>query len=228
MHDTALNFGQLFFKIYLNNRSNLSVVDIGSQDVNGSLKSVMPSNHKYIGVDIAEGKGVDIIINDPYSLPFENESIDVVVTSSCFEHCEFFWLAFTEALRILKPDGLLYINVPSNGLIHRYPFDYWRFYPDSGLALENWGIKYGFNVQLLESFIGDQGQYGWNDFVAVFIKDKIFGEKYQSRIIQNIATFKNGYLDSSKTVINPVEFSQDQFERIALIKKSQQTNNSSN
>ena len=114
MHDTAMQYGAAFFNTYLKNTEDLTIVDIGSQDVNGSLRSVAPTNNKYIGVDFAEAKGVDVVITDPYSLPFEDESVDAVVSSSCFEHSEFFWLLFNEALRILKPNGLLYINAPSD------------------------------------------------------------------------------------------------------------------
>lgn len=171
MHDTAMFYGAAFFKAYTQVAQTLTIVDIGSQDVNGSLRSVAVPRHRYIGVDFAEAKGVDILITDPYSLPFESESVDVVVSSSCFEHSEFFWLLFNEALRILKPNGLLYINAPSNGPVHRYPVDCWRFYPDSGLALQNWARRSGYNAVMLESFVGLRKADVWNDFVAVFLKD---------------------------------------------------------
>jgi SAM-dependent methyltransferase len=138
MHNTAMQHGKLFFDTYVDDRADLTIVDIGAQDVNGSLRTVAPANCKYVGVDFAEGKGVDVIIDDPYALPFDDATIDVCVSSSCFEHSEFFWLSFLEVLRILKPEGLLYLNVPSNGYFHQYPVDCWRFYPDSGRALQNW------------------------------------------------------------------------------------------
>ena len=147
-------FGKYFFSTYLKDATGLKIVEIGSQDVNGSLRSVAPKSNDYIGVDFSEGKGVDLILTDPYVLPFEDSSIDVIVSSSCLEHSEFFWLSFNEALRVLKPTGLLYINVPSDGKYHRYPVDCWRFYPDSGIALQNWGNRSGFECALLESFIG--------------------------------------------------------------------------
>lgn len=94
MHDTAMEYGALFFNTYLKNSKDLTIVDVGSQDVNGSLRSVAPSNNKYIGVDFVEAKGVDVVSTDPYSLPFDNESVDVVVSSSSFEHSEFFLATF--------------------------------------------------------------------------------------------------------------------------------------
>jgi len=201
MHDTALIYGKKFFDTYLKNVENLTIVDIGSEDVNGSLRSIAPSNNTYVGVDFAKAKGVDIVITDPYSLPFNNETVDVVVSSSCFEHSEFFWLVFNEMLRILKPSGLIYMNVPSNGAYHRYPVDCWRFYPDSGVALQNWGNKSGYNCAMLESFIGVKKKDVWNDFVAVYVKDDNHSSKYCDRIQDTLTEFTNGRLYKSENII---------------------------
>lgn len=173
--------GKMFFDQYVQ-KTGLHIVDIGAQDVNGSLRSVSPSQNKYTGVDFVKGKGVDIVISDPYSLPFEDNSIDVFVCSSCFEHAEFFWLLFTEILRALKPNGIFYLNVPANGDFHRFPVDCWRFYPDSGKALENWGKRNQYPCVLLESFTGTPINDIWNDFVAVYLKDKSFIQDYPNRI----------------------------------------------
>jgi hypothetical protein len=59
------------------------VVEIGSHDVNGSIGAACPVSFEYVGVDFAEGKGVDVVLDDPYRLPLEFESMDVVVSSSC-------------------------------------------------------------------------------------------------------------------------------------------------
>jgi SAM-dependent methyltransferase len=217
MHDTAMEFGAAFFNTYLKNSNNLTIVDIGSQDVNGSLRSVAPSNNKYIGVDFVEANGVDVVITDPYSLPFNNESVDVVVSSSCFEHSEFFWLVFNEILRILKPTGLLYLNVPSNGTFHRYPVDCWRFYPDSGVALQNWGKRSGYKCALLESFIGNRKNDVWNDFVAIFVKDEENVDRHTSRIQSTLKTYTNGRTYNSENISNYIEPSQDQIGHQKLI-----------
>lgn len=206
MHDTAMIYGECFFKTYLKETRDLIIVDIGSQDVNGSLKTVAPKDCKYIGMDFVKAKGVDIILKDPYNLPLENESVDVVVSSSCFEHSEFFWLLFNEMLRVIKSSGLIYINAPSNGAFHRYPVDCWRFYPDSGVALQNWGNRSGYDCAMLESFIGVRKKYKWNDFVAVFVKNKVNQLKYPNRIQDNIKQFMNGRLLNHKNIINHIQF----------------------
>lgn len=174
MHPTALNNAESFFSSYLAPgnlaTSDSLVVDVGSFSVNGSLRQVFGDKVRYVGVDVEKGPGVDVVLKDPYQLPFGDATVDCVVSSSCFEHSEFFWSLFLEIVRVLKPTGLFYLCAPSAGSFHRYPVDCWRFYPDSGVALERWGSANGFNVALLESFIQVGGD--WNDFVAVFVKDE--------------------------------------------------------
>lgn len=207
MHKTAMKHGRLFFETYV--RPPARILDIGAQDVNGSLRSVAPPECDYVGVDFVASKGVDVIIEDPYVLPFPDESFDIAVTSSCYEHSEFFWLTFLENLRVLKSDGLLYINVPSNGIFHRYPVDCWRFYPDSGMALQNWSRRSGGNALLLESFIGMQDSGVYNDFVAVFVKDAAKASAYPSRIIERFDGYTNGRLAGRDDILKTAEWPQD-------------------
>ena len=216
MHDTALEYGGLFFKTYTDNGKSIKVLDLGSQDVNGSLRTVAPKKAEYVGVDFADGKGVDVKITDPYALPFDDESIDIVVSSSCFEHSEFFWLTFLELIRILKPSGFLYINAPSNGNFHRYPVDCWRFYPDAGIALEHWAIKNGYkDVALVESFIGVKKNDLWNDFVAVFIKSQELIPLHNKKMIDQLDSYTNGYIFGNKEIIKFEEFSDDHLKNKA-------------
>lgn len=210
MHPSALKNGKLFFDTYTTSFRDATVVDIGAQDVNGSLHDVMPSNLRYVGVDFVKAKGVDVVLDDPYELPFESKSIDVVVTSSCLEHSEMFWLTFLEILRILRPNGLLYINVPSNGDFHRYPVDCWRFYPDSGNALVTWARRNGLRPQLLESFVSEQYVDLWNDYVAVFVKDEQFGSLYPKRMVNGKSDYTNGMIAGHPEILNPRPESEDQ------------------
>jgi SAM-dependent methyltransferase len=117
-----------------------------------------------------------------------------------------FWLTYLEILRVLKPNGLFYLNAPSNGLFHRYPVDCWRFYPDSGGALVTWAKRNGMNPVLLESFISNQQVEVWNDFVAIFLKDEKFFENYRDRIFDD---FKNGFCSDSSSLINQSDYTED-------------------
>jgi SAM-dependent methyltransferase len=212
MHPTAYRNGSIFFVTYSQFFiEGSTVVDIGSQNVNGTLKDHVPSNFTYIGVDFVPGNGVDVILEDPYKLPYDDESIDLVISSSCFEHSEFFWITFTEIIRCLKPSGLFYLNAPSGGAYHKYPIDAWRFYPDAGEALTRYAHKVGYsNVVLLESYI-QKGGY-WNDFCAVFLKDNSYLDFFPNRMIDGRNDFYNGKTNNHE-ILRPL-FSTEKDEII--------------
>lgn len=217
MHTSAMNNGKHFFdnySKYFKHNKKTKVVEIGSQDVNGSLRSIAPSGFEYVGVDFQAAKGVDIVLDDPYSLPFDSESVDIVLSSSCFEHSEMFWLVFLEVMRILKPSGLFYLNAPSTGSFHRYPVDCWRFYPDSGKAMVSWSKRNGGNAQLLESYIQKGGD--WQDFVGVFVKDQRFASNFPNRILDHKKDFENGFINGSPEILNASEICQNDKKLLAI------------
>jgi hypothetical protein len=90
--------------------------------------------------------------------------------------------------------------------------DCWRFYPDSGVALQNWGKRSGYNCALLESFVGIRKNKAdvWNDFVAIFVKDEKNSAKYISRIQNAPIQFANGRLHNSENIVNHIVPTQDQ------------------
>jgi predicted O-methyltransferase YrrM len=92
--------------------------------------------------------------------------VDIVLSGQMMEHCEFFWLAFAEMIRVLKPDGILFVIVPSAGPIHRYPVDCYRFYPDALVSL----AKYA-RCHLVESWHDERGP--WKDLLGVFAKQSM-------------------------------------------------------
>ncbi|MFZ6819363.1 methyltransferase domain-containing protein [Undibacterium sp. Ji22W] len=219
MHPSARQNCQHFFNTYQSAfPAGGKVVEIGSQDVNGGLRDIFPDSFEYVGVDFVAGKGVDVVLDDPYQLPFATESLDVVISSSCFEHSEMFWLTFLEILRVLKPHGLFYLNVPSNGVFHRYPVDCWRFYPDSGKALISWAKRNNIPAALVESYTSEQAGDQWNDFVAVFIKDEAAIAHYPNRIVDQLAHYSNAYRYGSSDILKYTQLPED-LRKVVLINK---------
>ncbi len=150
----------------------LSIADIGSMDVDlvGSYRTLFDApNWRYIGVDLAPGANVDMVLRDPYCWrELSGNSLDVVVSGQALEHIEFFWLTFLEIHRVLKPGGLCCLVAPSAGPEHRYPVDCWRFYPDGFRAM----AKYA-NLEVLDVFAQwDEARHPewdpvWNDCVLI-------------------------------------------------------------
>jgi SAM-dependent methyltransferase len=204
MHYTAEQNARRFFDTYVNHyQEDISILEIGSQLGGFNIRSLSPNNAQYIGVDITPAPGVDVVMDDEYILPFKENTFDFVISSSCFEHIELFWLTFLEILKVLKPGGIFYMNAPSNGDFHRYPVDCWRFYPDSGYSLVKWGKRNNINCALLEQYTSDKENDIWADYVSIFIKDENYINHNQPRIITNYDfLFTNGSIYPNTNIIN--------------------------
>jgi SAM-dependent methyltransferase len=203
MHQTAEDNAKRFFHNYVYiNQEPSNILEIGSYIGGFNIRSLKPENSNYVGVDLSMGGGVDIVLTDPYVLPFEDNTFDFAISSSCFEHSEFFWLSFLETIRVLKPHGLFYLNAPSNGDFHRFPVDCWRFFPDSGQALVNWANRNGYKSGVIEQYTSDKENDIWSDYVGVFIKDISFIDKFENRIINNFNNFTNGSIYPHTNIIN--------------------------
>lgn len=167
MHDTARRSADDFYNRFVKSRVGPTMLDVGSFDVNGSLRDSFPGV-EYTGMDQVTGKNVDVV-NDNLFFPFDECSFDFVVSSSCFEHDRFFWVTIAEMFRVVKYGGYVYLNAPSTGPHHSYPIDAWRFYADAGKALAEWGQHMRMPISLVESRITPNGEF--RDFVAIFRKE---------------------------------------------------------
>lgn len=90
---------------------------------------------EYKTLDVSADYTPDIV-GDIHAMPIADASIDGIVCRSVLEHVERPHVAVKEMYRILKPGGLLFIQVPSTYPYHArhgfgaYP-DYWRYFEDS-------------------------------------------------------------------------------------------------
>jgi SAM-dependent methyltransferase len=174
MHLSSYQHMQDLVSRYLSHEQSLSVVDIGSYDVNGTYRTLFDAeNWAYHGIDLEAGPGVDTVLKSPYSLPFRSGSVDLVISGQAFEHVEYFWMSWLEMVRVLKPGGRIFLIAPSRGPEHRYPQDCWRFYPDGYRALARYA-----GCELVEVTTDwephpDPGSSAWGDTVGVFRKNDV-------------------------------------------------------
>ena len=115
------------------------VIEIGSMDVNGSLRPIAEAHapSRYIGIDLAEGPGVDEICSAHDLVKrFGEESFDFAISSEMIEHVQDWRDAISQMKAILKPGGALLITTRSYPFpYHEYPYDYWRFEQDDMRAI---------------------------------------------------------------------------------------------
>lgn len=164
MHLSSLIEMKKFFNKYVSNEK-IIIVDIGSYNVNGSYKRLIKSNNKYIGIDIEEGPNVDVVLNYQYKLPFEDNSIDIVISGQAFEHMEYPWLMICEIKRVLKPNSYACIIAPSNGMMH-YKIDCYRYFPDGMKALCKWS-----GLECIDCYLNENKTNKWVDCVLIASKN---------------------------------------------------------
>ena len=108
------------------------VLEVGSLYVNGSVRPIVekigrPSG--YIGIDIKEGKFVDMVLPAEEILSkFGDEAFDAVISTEMIEHVENWRQAIDNMKSVLKAEGSIFITTRSKGFkMHGYPHDFWRF-----------------------------------------------------------------------------------------------------
>lgn len=93
--------------------TNRVVLDVGSYDMNGSLKERMPAAWTYIGLDLMPGPNVDVVLDLTEPFPIDDESIDLIVSSSCFQYVSNPFKYMDQLYKCLKPGGMIYITAAS-------------------------------------------------------------------------------------------------------------------
>lgn len=91
-----------------------NVLEVGSYDVNGTVRGLFPDAARYVGVDLEEGSGVDRVayghqVTDP------DGSFDVAVSGECFEHDPHWRETFTNMVRLTRPGGVVAFTCASRG-----------------------------------------------------------------------------------------------------------------
>lgn len=158
MHPNSMRLMGDFISRHLGGKTEgLRVLDIGSQDINGSYRTLFPGAD-YVGVDILPGNGVDVLATDMDNLPFDDASFDVVVSGQTLEHAKHPWTLTKEMARIVRPGGKVCAIAPWKFHEHKdelCPYDRWRILSDGMIVLmEEAGLK------VLESFMNEDDCVG--------------------------------------------------------------------
>jgi SAM-dependent methyltransferase len=77
-------------------------------------------------MDLDSGPTISLI-GDAHDLPFRNSSVDCLIYQAVLEHVKDPQGVIREALRVLKPGGYIYMEVPFLQGFHADPYDFQRY-----------------------------------------------------------------------------------------------------
>lgn len=129
--------GNINEKIFIQNQMSHfegPYLEVGSKDYGNTqdIKSLFSKTEKYVGIDMEEGPGVDIVLDltksmDEIDGKLGNVRFGTIFCLSVLGHCEDPFLVANNLTSLLKPGGQICLSVPFALGFHGYPSDYWRF-----------------------------------------------------------------------------------------------------
>lgn len=127
--------GKIFNWLARFNSDKINVLEIGSRSVSSHClwKTSIPKC-RYTGFDVHPGENVDIV-GDAHLLSefFDENSFDLVILLSVFEHLAMPWVVAEEISRVLKVGGHVAIETHFSFSEHEQP---WHFFQYNANALE--------------------------------------------------------------------------------------------
>jgi hypothetical protein len=112
----------------------MRVLEVGARVVTGSCFRHHFAKAKYIGFDFYADKNVDVV-GDAHKLStyfHENDKFDLIFSTAVFEHLYMPWVVAREMQKLLKVDGLVFVETVFSFSSHERPWNFFQF-SDVGL-----------------------------------------------------------------------------------------------
>jgi len=144
-----------------------NVLEVGSWAEHGGDFRYLFSSSKYIGIDVSEGPGVDIVCKGE-DASFPSNFFDFVLSTECFEHNRYWRETLANMIRMCKPGGAIVITCAGLGR------------PEHGTS------RTSISASLTSSALGDD--YYSNLSIADFKKTGLLGSLADYRYATNVQT----------------------------------------
>ncbi len=104
-------------------KSYLNILEVGSYklDNQNNLIENLLKDHKYLGTDVVEGPGVDLVMNGE-DIDNLNQKFDIIISGECFEHASNWQKIFSSMIRNILDDGFIILTIASKGRIEHGTF----------------------------------------------------------------------------------------------------------
>lgn len=118
------------------------VLEVGSRCVTGCI-----SNHfkyaNYTGFDYYSGKNVDVVGDAHQLSKYFDKKFDLIYSSAVLEHLAMPWIAALEMIKLLKPNGYIFVETHYSYSSHERPWHFFQFSENALHVLfpEKFGIR---------------------------------------------------------------------------------------
>ena len=200
-HLQQLHFFKNLKKYYPEFFQGVRVAEIGSLNINGSIRDCFTSE-EYTGFDVSAGKGVDEV-QQGQLITLPSGYYDVTASAECFEHNPFWVETFANMLRLTKPGGLVIFSCATTG---RQEHGTSRTDPnDSPLTAElGWNYYRNLNAQ---DFLDTFNLPGWFDCFHFLVCPQTFDLYFYA-----VRTQLNETFDEQRFVNGVSPFEQEMYQ----------------
>ena len=202
-HHNQLMFIAIASRHLRENWAGAKILEIGAHDINGSIRPFFDGSD-YTGVDLSEGKGVDLV-SSGHELRFPDASFDLTVSCECFEHNPEWGATFTNMCRMTKPGGIVMFTCASTGRLEHGTI---RTTPKSSPGTQAIGWDYYKNLKksdfsrfdlrsIFRSFAFFRNDVSKD---LCFIGEKCASEGYKAGFALNLLVLTNQLVDTNSII----------------------------
>jgi len=165
---------------------NSNVLEIGSYDVNGSIRANFNFHSKYTGVDLIPGPSVDVVSKG--HLFKSSKRFDIILSIESFEHNIYWKETFLNMINLCSDDGIIIFTCATKGRLEHGTY---RTDPISSPGTSLKDNSYYFNLtrkDFEEAFNFKEHFVTYNFYVNNLTKDLyFFGLKSNKKISEEKA-----------------------------------------
>lgn len=118
------------------------VLEVGSRCVTGYVRDNFKLAN-YTGFDYYSGSNVDVVGDAHQLSKYFDKKFDLIYSSAVFEHLAMPWMASLEMIKLLKPNGYIFVETHYSYSSHERPWHFFQFSENALNVLfpEKFGIK---------------------------------------------------------------------------------------
>lgn len=163
-------------------KEGMDVLEVGSRRVTGSVRQYF-KKADYTGFDYYPGENVDIVGDAHQLSKYFEKKYDLIYSSAVFEHLAMPWVVALEMIKLLKPNGYIFVETHYSYSSHERPWHFFQFSENalSVLFPEKFGIKCikkGCSNLMKGEFLKESSKYLQGNYVGgLYCHSEFLGQK---------------------------------------------------